>query len=393
MALLFISSLVPEKKEYWNAAFARSAQNVVLGISEELPKYESVELVSCPAIPSFPKGPIWVSATEEKLEDGQTVHIWPILNILFLKIIFWGIYSVFYITKWAKSHQHEKKRVLCFNTYTPPIAWLYRACKIAKAKLHVIIMDLGVPPKHQKIDKIRMMGFKVAERCAHKYIPKLDGRIIINEKIIDEYAPGKDYVLIDGGVNNEVIKRLFPLEDSKNISLTCIVAGLLWAQNGTRLILDTLQKYPNLDVRIFFAGSGNDVPLLIERSKTDNRIEYVGRLSMDELFEYYKKADVLFNLRIEEAQDMHFPSKLLECLAVGKVVISTPVAHAERDYGSYMEVLHDITPEGLARLLESIYNRPKTELRINGERTRAFMLENRTWKVRTREIMAYINAK
>ena len=66
MALLFISSLVPEKKEYWNAAFARSAQNVVLGISEELPKYETVELLSCPAIPSFPKGPIWVSATEEK---------------------------------------------------------------------------------------------------------------------------------------------------------------------------------------------------------------------------------------------------------------------------------------------------------------------------------------
>ncbi|MFA6779566.1 MAG: glycosyltransferase [Paludibacteraceae bacterium] len=393
MALLYISSLVPEKKEYWNPAFARSAQNVVYGIAKELPAYDKVELVSCPAIPSYPKGPLWVSAKDEVLDDGQILHIWPILNILIVKIIFWGFYSLYYIPKWARTHKGESKRVLCFNTYTPPVAWLYKACKWANAKLHIIIMDLGVPPKHQKISRLRMWGFESSEKSAHKYIPNLDGRIIINEKIIDVYAPGKDYILIDGGINNEVIKRLFPLKISENKTITCVLAGLLWAQNGTKLVMQTLRKYPKLDVKVIFAGNGIDVPQLEEMAKSDSRIQYVSRLTMDELFKYYEQADVLLNLRIEEEVDMHFPSKLLECLTMGKLVISTPVAHADRDYGQYMEVLHNITPDGFATKLQEIYDRPKQELLEKGMKAREFMLQNRTWKIRTKEFMEYVNSK
>ena len=97
------------------------------------------------------------------------------------------------------------------------------------------------------------------------------------------------------------------------------------------------------------------------------------------------------NLRIEEEEDFHFPGKLLECLTMGKLVVSTPVAHAERDYGQYMKVLHDITSEGLANLIQEITETSKRELYELGKRARAFMLENRTWKKRTEDILSYMN--
>ena len=55
MAILFISNLVPDSKEYWTTAFTRAAQNVLRGIAKELPKYDDTELVCCRPIASFPK--------------------------------------------------------------------------------------------------------------------------------------------------------------------------------------------------------------------------------------------------------------------------------------------------------------------------------------------------
>lgn len=393
MAILFISNLIPDRKEYWNPAFARSGQNVLRGIAKELPKYDDTTIACCLPTASFPYGPLWIPGKEDMLEDGQKVYIWPTFNVQILKIIFWGIYSIFFVSKWAKQHKNEARRVLGYNIYTPPVKWLYKACKRTGSQLHLVLMDLGVPPARLGLSKIRTWGYKYSEKKAHKYIPLLDGRIVINENMVAEYAPNKDYILVDGGINDEIISRLFPLEESAEKSVTYVLAGMLWDQNGTKLVLDAMKLHPELDAKVIFAGKGIDVPLIEEAAKVDRRIEYVGMLNMDELFKVYEKADVLLNLRIEEEVDMHFPSKLLECLTVGKLVLSTPVAHAERDYGQYMKILHEITPGSLAKVMAEISTISKAKLLEIGIKARAFMLENRTWQVRTKEIVKYIDSK
>lgn len=393
MAILFISNLVPDRKEYWNPAFTRSGQNVIRGIAKELPKYDDTTLACCLPTASFPHGPLWIPGKVDVLEDGQKIYIWPTLNIQIIKIIFWGIYSLYFVGKWAKEHKNDQRRVLGYNIYTPPIKWLYKACRKTQSQLHLILMDLGVPPKRLGLSKLRMWGYKSSEKKAHQFIPKLDGRIVINENMVTEYAPNKDFILVDGGINDEIISRLFPLKESTNRTVTYVLAGMLWDQNGTKLVLDALKMSPELDVKVIFAGKGNDVSLIETAAKNDHRIEYVGMLSLDQLLKVYESADVLLNLRIEEEVDMHFPSKLLECLTMGKLVLSTPVAHAERDYGLYMKVLHDITPEGLSKVMSDIALISKSDLLEQGKKARSFMLKNRTWTVRTKEIVEYMNSK
>lgn len=393
MAILFISNLVPDRKEYWNPAFTRSGQNVVRGIAKELPRYDDTTIACCLPIASFPHGPLWISGKEDVLEDGQKVNIWPTLNVQILKIIFWGIYSLYYVAKWAMQHKNETRRVLGYNIYTPPIGCLYLACRCCGSQLHLVLMDLGMPPTRLGLSKIRMLGYKISEKKAHKYIPLLDGRIVINENMVAEYAPDKDYILVDGGINDEIISRMFPLKESVEKTVTYVLAGMLWEQNGTRLILDAMKAHPELDVKVIFAGSGNDVPLIEEAAKADKRIEYIGLLNLDELLNVYENADVLLNLRIEEDVDMHFPSKLLEYLVMGKLVLSTPVAHAERDYGQYMKILYETTPEKLSEVMIGISMTSKAELLEIGKKARAFMLENRTWKVRANEIVKYMDSK
>ena len=186
---------------------------------------------------------------------------------------------------------------------------------------------------------------------------------------------------------------MFPLKISDKQTITYVLAGMLWEQNGTTLLLETLKQRPDLDVKIIFAGNGNDVPAIIDAANHDKRIEYVGMLNMEELFELYEKADVLLNVRIEESNDMHFPSKLFEYMSVGKWIISTPVAHAERDYSEYLDFLYEQTPKALAEKMDALALKTKKELLAKGEATRNFIMENRTWTKRTHEILEYIKSK
>lgn len=393
MSLLFISSLVPDRVNYHNPAFTRSGQNVMKGIADALGHENSVELLSCQPLPSFPKGPLWVKSSSDKNDDGQVIYFLPTINIIFLKNIIWGISALIYILRWARLHKNEPRNILVYNIYLPIISLVFRAARITKSKIYAILYDLGVPPAHLNLGRLKMFGYRQFERIAYRFIPRLDGRIVINEKIVDEYAPGQNYLLIDGGINEDVIKKLFPLAVSKDRTVTYVLAGMLWEQNGTKLLLDTLKLKPDLDIRVIFAGGGIDVPKIIEASKYDKRIEYVGMLNMEDLFKIYEKADVLLNLRIEEKNDMHFPSKLLEYMSMGKWVLSTPIAHSERDYGQYLDFLYDLTPEALAIKMEEIATLSKEFLYEAGIKTRHFMLENRTWEKRTCEILEYIKGK
>jgi glycosyltransferase involved in cell wall biosynthesis len=231
------------------------------------------------------------------------------------------------------------------------------------------------------------------EKEAYKYIPLIDGRVVINENIIQHYAPDRDYVLVDGGICQLVVSHLFPLVESPSGPLHLVCAGMLWDQNGTKLILEALSMCPDLEVVVHFAGRGIDVPLIKDAASKDPRIQYEGMLTMDELFALYEKSDILLNLRLEEEVDFHFPSKLLECMATGKHVISTPIAHAERDYGKYITILHDMSPEGLVKKIKELSEIGRTELVKMGKETRRFMLEHRQWAERTKEILNYLNRK
>mgnify|MGYP000115354072 FL=1 len=396
MAILFISSLTPDREEYWTSAFSRSGFNVIQGVGlsmADLVGNDQIEYISMPSYQSYPNAPLWIKGKKDTLENGVKVTILSTLNLKVIKSIHWSLQYVRIIQNWAKKHQGEECKVLIYNTYHPSIDHIYKACKKAGVKLYCMLYDLGVPPKRLRLSKLTMIGYERAEKIAEKYIPLLDGRIVINERIVSHYAPDKDFLLVDGGITDQLVSKLFPLKVSKSKTCTFVLAGMLWDQNGTRLVLEALKIRPNLNVKIKICGKGIDVPLIEEAAKEDSRIEYLGMLTQDQLFKVYEEADVLLNLRIEEEGDFHFPGKLLECLTMGKLVVSTPIAHAERDYGKYMKVLHDVTSEGLSNLMQEITETPKYELYELGKRARVFMLKNRTWKKRTEDIIAYMNIK
>lgn len=391
MSILYISNVVPDREPFNGAGFARSANNVLTGIADALPA-DTVN-ISCRPIASWPNGPLWLKRETVELESGRKIEMLPTLNIKILKQIFWGWKIRGIVKRWSCQQKEGEREVLVYNLYTPPVKDLINACHHYGCRLTAILYDLGVPPKRLKLSRATMMGYRHMEKQFEKYIPQLDGRVIINESIIRHYAPDKDFLLVDGGINDGVIARLFPLEESQNERFTFVLAGMLWDQNGTKMVLDCLSAHPEIKADFVFAGIGLDVPIIAERAKSDPRIHYAGMLSPDELFKLYERADVLLNLRIEEEVDFHFPSKLLEYMATGKHVISTSIAHAERDYGEFITIINENSPDALASAIKYVMACGKKNIYEQGVRARTFMIEKRNWRYQTKRILDYINRR
>jgi glycosyltransferase involved in cell wall biosynthesis len=398
LSIAFLGTLVPDTDEFHNPAFNRSGNLVQSGIVEGFAKQDvKTKVLSYLPIPSYPKYPVLFCKRKSIIYDKKIkITLIPTINILILREIFLSIYTLFSLLLWSIKNRYKKKCIIVYNVFSPPLPLVYFIGKLTGSKIVAIIYDLGMPPKSLKLGLLRTWIYFLTEISAKIFLPKLDGRIVITEAIARDYTPNSHYLLIDGGISSSILNRLFPIELKQNRTETIFLcAGSLWEGNGVGLILNTMKKNFNPSIKIWFAGQGPDILIIKEASKNDSRIIYMGNLDLDQLFQIYKNADVLLNLRVisNEEGNYLFPSKLLEYLAVGNLVISTSVAHIDRDYANYCEIISEINLEKLSDIFDKISMMPGSELFEKGSRSRQFMLNNRTWDIRSEQILSYINFK
>ena len=396
LSIAFLGTLVPDSNEYHNPAFNRSGNMVQAGVIEGLNK-QGVELkvLTSQPIPTFPRyNSIFLKRKSINYGQGITITIIPSINILVIREIFRGIYALISLIFWSIKNRKNKRCILVYNVYSPPLPFVYLIGKVTFSKTIAIIYDLGMPPKTLKLDFFRKFIYQCVELSAKFFIPRLNGRIVITEAIAQDYAPGKHFLMIDGGISSNIINRLFPLELKKNqTEVIFLCAGSLWNGNGVKLILDALKLNDNPNIRLWFAGAGQDLSLIKKAAETDSRIIYKGMLNLNELFQIYKSSDVLLNLRVisEEEGKYLFPSKLLEYLIIGKVVISTSAVHIKRDYGHLCKIIENVNPISLSELFNEIAEMPKDLMLNIGLKSREEMLNKHTWDNKSIEIHRYIN--
>lgn len=394
-SIAFLGSLVPDTKEYHNQAFNRSGNLVQAGLVEGLSnlgvKLKVYSSQPCPTFPRFKK--VLIGKKVVKYSNKLDLNIIPTLNILIVRELLIGIYCTFSLIKWAIVNRKFRRCLFIYNVYTPPLPFIYFLGKLTGSKTIALIYDLGIPPKSLKRGILRRGIYYLCDIYAKIFIPKLDGRIVINDAIVRDYAPNRDFLLVDGGVGPEIIKRLFPLELKPQCDETIFLcAGSLWQGNGVDLILNAMGLNHNPKILMWFAGKGDDVSKIQKAAQRDARICYLGLLDLDQLFEAYKRVDVLMNIRVipKGEGDYLFPSKLLEYLTIGKLVVSTPVAHIQKVYGPYCIILPESDPQVLSDLIDCISNKTNKELFEMGTISREYMLNNGTWEIRCNKIMHYI---
>lgn len=395
-AVLFFGALVPDTAEFAIHGFCRSGNLAQMGIVEGV--YHAgvhVEILSGQPVAAFPGSKVLFCPRKVRgLESGLRIVTIPSPNILFVREFFRGVYALFAAVGWAFRNRNATRYIMTYNLYTPPILFGFLAARLTGSKLVPVLFDMGMPPGD--LGRLRMTIYRCVEWIARKMVPRFDGRIVITDRIAEDYAKGRHALVVDGGITESVSSRLFPLSraaggEMEKFRMLC--AGTLWPGNGVELLLEAMTLIPDQDIELWFAGpDGSSLDAIKRRQKADKRIVYKGLLDHAALFKLYEDADLLLNVRITRSMntDYLFPSKMLEYLAVGKPVLSTAVAHVEKDYGDYCYVVKEETAAALAAKIVSVKWIPASERYGLGCRAREFMLKNRTWNAQGKRICAYL---
>jgi glycosyltransferase involved in cell wall biosynthesis len=394
VALACVGSVVPDDPISHNIAFIRAGQMFQQGL---LLGFERTGLVpslvlSVLPIQSFPEARrLWIRTERTRLSDKIIVDLLSFLNFTPLKQITIGMGVVIELLRWGWRLRHVPHRVVyTFNLSVPPGLFTLFGARLIGAKAVVSLNDINIPG--------HTIPSTLASRLdlwLHRWlIPRFDGHVAVADRIMRDFAPGRPYIRIEGGIWPQVLSQTDSAlrRKKKDGSFVIVAAGSLDEANGILVLLEAFSVLEGEQYRLRIAGSGLLEHRVREAAAQDPRIEYVGYVSFEQVLDLYNSADVLINMRLTKAMNTKYfyPSKVMEYLASGVPVISTCTGHTEEEFGGFCYLLKDERPRGLADLIQYISSLDLCERVEMGRKARTYMAANKTWDAQGRKVVKFI---
>ena len=164
-----------------------------------------------------------------------------------------------------------------------------------------------------------------------------DGYFSLTEGLLNLFNKNGSPSLIKMGIVDEISPCQSPLSVPY-----MYYGGALFVKDGTKALVDSyLLAKPDIDLVI--AGHGPYETILKEKCKLSKRIHFVGQLAKKDHYAYLKNAVLLVNPRLynEKLDEVSVPSKVLEYLASGSTILSTPSTPILERYEGSINVLEN----------------------------------------------------
>ncbi len=396
--LLFLGNLVPDSPEFNTAAFSRAGNMCQISLLQSFKQsgLSKIEVISVRPIPSFPRSDrVWIKAIEVVDRIGVKIKLLPFINVTPLKQLGLGLLALIYVLSWGWRKRKVRDRVIyTYNISVPPGAFILFGAWLTKCKCVAMVYDLFVPGETVPNN----MYFKL-DYTLHKFLlPKFDALVAISADIGQDFAPATPTIVIEGGINNSLAKKIVTaMEGNKTNNpgdhFIMSMAGRLDDINGIPIILGAFELLIGDNYRLEIAGAGPLESEVLDAARKDKRIKYHGFMSMDQVINMYKRSDILLNIRDTKKMNTKyfFPSKLMEYLCSGVLVISTCNETLRRDYNGKMYFLLDETALGLAKLLMSATLLSSSERTAIGMRGQTYILSSKTWDIQGKKILDFLS--
>jgi glycosyltransferase involved in cell wall biosynthesis len=393
LALLYLGAFAPEGNQFSNSATSTAADLFQMNFLRALvgSSLPTPEVHAYFPVPSFPKSKkLFFGKRRITTRTGIEITSLSHLNFGAIKIVTLGISAALRTLSWALKNRKAKRRVvICYNLTAPPVWPISIVSRLLNLDLVPFIGDIYVPGEVVKDTFLRRIEFAGQKRM----IPKVEGLLIANQAIVDDFAPDRHSLLMEGGVMDSLVCRFEERPRIVDDSFHLVYAGQLSVLNGVTLLLDALKQINLKNLKVSILGGGEYAERVKEAVEQDDRITYHGLLPHEEVLALYEQADLLVNLRRTNYQTHRyvFPSKVVECLATGRPLLSTCTGHVEKEFRDLVFMLRSETPEGLAEAIKELASMPKSEREEVGKRARDHVRENKTWEGHARRLEKYLN--
>ncbi len=359
------------------------------GLAENGVTCDSINAPSLPAYPRYPEKTVkefrWKSDAGAK---GVSVSY---KNLKYLNLYYKKRALVKEAKKWAKAHREEDVTVFVYQMHSPFMA-AAKAVKriIPRAKIVLIVPDL---PQFMDLhmSRVKRVLKKIDWHAIRRLMKKVD-RYVLYSRHMAEFLKLADgtWTVVEGSFDPSLLIEDAPKEENGKISV--MYSGVLDLRYGIRELLDAFALLDE-NYELWLTGTGNAVPLIEERAKSDTRICYYGFLpSRRDLLKKQHEATMLISTRnpAEIASAYCFPSKIFEYMVSGNPVLSTRILGIPEEYFEHLIALDDIRPETLASKIRSVAEMPCEERRAFGAAAADFIIENKNNVAQTRRLLDFL---
>lgn len=227
--------------------------------------------------------------------------------------------------------------IITYNAFYP---W-YGVSKMAEKKQKksvLILADITPPEEEQKFTR------KVFASMMLNEIKKYTKVVALSERGTELVGKNQEVVVVNGCLHKDKIGRIPKPHKSDVTSIA--YTGLISEVTGVNLLLEAFQKIPGENYKLTICGQG-DIESIQDHQIKDKRVQILGLVSNEKYLQVLEDADILINPRnMNFLQNRYnFPSKVLEYIAAGRIVVSTKF----NGYEAYDEnvIFTDSTSESL----------------------------------------------
>ena len=167
-----------------------------------------------------------------------------------------------------------------------------------------------------------------AVRLGMPYFRRLHGRIAVSKpayQFISPHFPG-DYEIIPNGIKVDDFATAEPFPHLRDGMVNLLFFGRLEKRKGLRYLLSAYSKlkwdWPNLRLLVVGPGKPDDESYRIMGERNLQDVVFVGRVSDEDKFRYYKSADIFCSPATGRES---FGIVLLEAMAAGKPVVASDI--------------------------------------------------------------------
>lgn len=322
----------------------------------------------------------------EKVNGMNILEVGSI-NLLFVKQVTRYFLTNKVVVRWINENkQNNQLNILIYSTYLPYLLVTYFIDR--KVKVILVVTDLPEHYDYSPVTKFRQMLRLFNNKMIYKLLKRIDGFVILTEQMKDKLSIGhRPYVVIEGLVSAEQgteVQCNRSIDDKKVI----LYSGSINNTFGINNLLDAFMSISKNNYELWICGDGEAKQSVIEKSKIDSRIKFMGYVLKKEIYKLQQQATLLVNPRTNEGEytKYSFPSKTMEYMLSGKPVLMYKLDGVPDEYDKYLYYLRNNELNNMADKIIEICEKPKKELDEFGLKAKQFVLENKNAKVQAQKI-------
>jgi glycosyltransferase involved in cell wall biosynthesis len=369
-----------------NAADALQ-KSIIDGMSVYYPN--ELFLINLPYIGSFPKrySKFFFHSGKIRYKTLNTIEVQGLnasfCNLSGLKFVYRYLSAKKEILKWLKKVSEAEQSVIV--VYAAHLPFL-KACIDIKEKYYPLLKIILIVPDlpqymNEELGTVRKIFSRINIYLLNRIYKKIDGYVLLTKYMADILPISSKTVVMEGIFSN--IKDNCKYDSNIANLFYCkyiLYTGTLAKTYGVMNLVEAFDIInSSFDIKLVICGAGGCESEIIEYTKRNNKIIYLGQLKREETLELQRNAMLLVNPRTPEGEftKYSFPSKTMEYFASGTPTMLYKLPGIPDEYYKYCFCVDDLGIDILKQKLIEVFEMNPQDLKEMGSKARDFITKEK----------------